>query len=222
MPNKDLQLAYYQKLKEFGYDYATVSHSPEVKSQDLPEALKDLRAQVLKCHLCHLAKTRIKVVFGEGNELADVMFIGEGPGKDEDESGRPFVGAAGQLLTKMIEDEKSLGLPRGSIYIANVVKCRPPNNRVPEDDEVNSCLPFLFRQIETIKPKIIVTLGGVAISALLKQSVAITKIRGVWRKFGEIDLLPTYHPSYLLRNPSAKKDAWTDMLAIRAKLLSAN
>ncbi len=222
MSSDEIKLAYYKKLKEFGYEYATMSASAEVKSQDLPTGIKELRAQVLKCHLCQLAKARIKVVFGEGSEKATVMFIGEGPGRDEDESGRPFVGAAGQLLTKMIEDEKSLGLPRASVYIANIVKCRPPNNRVPEDDEINACVPFLYKQIEIIKPKIIVALGGVAASTLLKQSVAITKIRGSWLKFGEIDLLPTYHPSYLLRNPSAKKDAWADMLAIRARLLNEN
>jgi len=155
------------------------------------------------------------VVFGVGNPQADLMFVGEGPGADEDIQGEPFVGRAGQLLTKIIE---AIGLRREDVYIANVIKCRPPGNRNPEPDEVAQCEPFLFRQVDTVKPKVIVALGKFAAQCLLRSTEPITRIRGKEFKYRESILMPTYHPAYLLRNPSAKRDVWEDMKRVRAIL----
>jgi uracil-DNA glycosylase family 4 len=172
---------------------------------DMPyEALEKKAAS---CTLCRLHKSRIKPVFGDGNVKAELMFIGEGPGKDEDEQGIPFVGKAGQLLTKMIE---AMQFTRKEVYIANIVKCRPPENRAPMDDEAGQCLPYLLRQIEIIRPKVIVLLGAVPLKYILGQS-GITKIRGNWQEFKGIKVMPTLHPAYLLRTPAAKKDAWDDL-----------
>jgi len=144
-----------------------------------------------------------------------VMFVGEGPGADEDAQGRPFVGAAGQLLDKMIE---AMGYKRGDVFIANIVKCRPPGNRVPLPDEMNACVPYLKAQIALIQPKIIVALGKTAVQGLLQEEVAITKFRGTWCKYEGIDLMPTYHPAFLLRSPGHKGEAWADLKAVLAKL----
>jgi DNA polymerase len=144
------------------------------------------------------------------------MFVGEGPGADEDRQGIPFVGRAGQLLTDIIT--KGMGLSRDDVYIANVVKCRPPKNREPQPDEVETCLPFLEAQIEAIHPEVIVALGKSAVQALLSTPVQITKFRGQWTNFHGIDLMPTFHPSYLLRNPSAKRDVWQDIQQVMARL----
>jgi uracil-DNA glycosylase family 4 len=168
------------------------------------------------CTRCKLHTLgRRQVVFGVGNPNADLMFAGEAPGADEDLQGEPFVGRAGQLLTKIIE---AIGMTRQDVYIANVIKCRPPQNRNPEPDEVETCEPFLFRQIETIKPKIIVALGKFAAQCLLKTTEPITKLRGREFKFRDAILMPTYHPAFLLRNPSAKRDVWEDMKRVRAIL----
>jgi DNA polymerase len=169
------------------------------------------------CTRCKLhAQGRTQVVFGAGNPNAQLMFVGEAPGADEDQQGEPFVGRAGQLLTKIIE---AINLKREDVYIANVIKCRPPGNRAPEADEVATCEPFLFRQIDAIRPRIIVALGTHAAHALLKIDTPISKIRGRVHDFrGGIKLIPTFHPAFLLRSPERKRDVWEDMKKVRALL----
>ena len=181
------------------------------------EALNALRVEIgPDCRLCKLHTLgRTKVVFGVGNPNADLMFVGEAPGADEDIQGEPFVGRAGQLLTKIIE---AIGMQRSDVYIANVIKCRPPGNRNPEPDEVERCEPFLFRQIDMVKPKVIVALGKFAAQSLLKTTDPITRIRGREYKFRSAILMPTFHPAYLLRNPSSKREVWEDMKRVRAIL----
>jgi len=181
------------------------------------EALRTLRVEIgPECSRCKLHTLgRTQVVFGVGNPNADLMFVGEAPGADEDIQGEPFVGRAGQLLTKIIE---AIGLTREDVYIANVIKCRPPGNRNPEPDEVEQCEPFLFRQIDTVKPKVIVALGKFAAQCLLRTNDPITRIRGREFKFRDAILIPTYHPAYLLRTPSAKREVWEDMKRVRAIL----
>jgi len=184
------------------------------------EALAALRTEIgpacTRCKLHTLGRTQ--VVFGVGNPQADLMFVGEAPGADEDIQGEPFVGRAGQLLTKIIE---AIGMRREDVYIANVIKCRPPGNRNPEPDEVEQCEPFLFRQVDTIKPKVIVALGKFAAQCLLRTTEPITRIRGKEFTYRDAILMPTYHPAYLLRNPSAKRDVWEDMKRVR-ELLSTS
>jgi DNA polymerase len=181
------------------------------------DALASVRADVGDdCSRCKLHRLgRSQIVFGVGNPAADLMFVGEAPGADEDIQGEPFVGRAGQLLTKIIE---AIGMTREEVYIANVIKCRPPNNRNPEPDEVEQCAPFLFRQIDIIKPKVIVALGKFAAQCLLKTNDPITRIRGREYKYRDAILMPTYHPAYLLRTPSAKREVWEDMKRVRAIL----
>jgi DNA polymerase len=173
----------------------------------------ELGANCSRCKLHTLGRTQ--VVFGVGNPNADLMFVGEAPGADEDVQGEPFVGRAGQLLTKIIE---AIDLRRDDVYIANVIKCRPPGNRNPEPDEVEQCEPFLFRQIDTVKPKVIVALGKFAAQCLLRTNDPITRIRGREFKYRDAVLIPTYHPAYLLRTPSAKREVWEDMKRVRAIL----
>ena len=182
-----------------------------------PGTLTDIRADLGDCTRCKLhALGRKQIVFGVGNPNAELMFVGEAPGADEDEQGEPFVGRAGQLLTKIIE---AIGLKRSDVYIANVLKCRPPSNRAPELDEVAQCEPFLFRQIDTVQPKVIVALGTHAAHALLKIDTPISKIRGTVLEFrGGAKLIPTFHPAYLLRSPDRKRDVWEDMKKVRALL----
>ncbi len=176
----------------------------------------ELQAKTMACVKCReLAGCRQNVVFGVGNQQAELMFIGEAPGADEDEQGEPFVGRAGQLLTKIIE---AMGLKREEVYIANVLKCRPPENRKPLPDEMTNCLPFLLRQIELIQPKIIVALGATAMQGLVNVDLGITKMRGTWYDYKGIPVMPTFHPAYLLRNPPAKRPVWDDMKAVVAKL----
>jgi len=184
------------------------------------DALKAIREELgADCSRCKLHTLgRKQVVFGVGNPNADLMFVGEGPGADEDIQGEPFVGRAGQLLTKIIE---AIGLRREDVYIANVIKCRPPNNRNPEPDEVEQCEPFLFRQIDTIKPKVIVALGKFAAQTLLRTLDPISRLRGRVFAFRGAKLVPTFHPAYLLRNPSSKREVWEDMKLVR-KLLTEN
>ncbi len=175
-----------------------------------------IEARAKACTKCReLAGCRHSVVFGVGDPHAELMFIGEAPGYDEDMKGEPFVGRAGQLLTKII---LAMGFQREEVYIANVLKCRPPENRVPEPEEVANCLPFLLSQIELVKPKVIVALGATALRALLDVQLGITKMRGNWYTFREIPIMPTFHPAYLLRNPPAKADVWRDMQAVVKKL----
>jgi uracil-DNA glycosylase family 4 len=173
------------------------------------ETLEELRAAIGDCRLCKLCAGRTHLVFGVGNPQAKLMFIGEGPGRDEDLQGEPFVGRAGQLLTDIIT--KGMGLRREDVYIANVVKCRPPDNRNPEPDEVRSCEPFLKKQIDLIRPEIIIALGKFAVQTLLQSKVPITKLRGNWHRYHGIKLMPTFHPAYLLRNPGDKKLVWEDI-----------
>ena len=170
------------------------------------------------CRRCKLHKLgRQRIVFGVGNPNADLMFVGEAPGADEDEQGIPFVGRAGQLLTKIIE---AIGLTRDDVYIANVIKCRPPQNRNPEPDEVETCEPFLFRQIDVIKPKVIVALGKFGAQTLLRTDAPISRLRGCVHDFRGAKLIPTFHPAYLLRNPASKREVWEDMKVVRNLLQS--
>ena len=181
---------------------------------DILNALRtEIGPDCTRCKLHTLG--RRQVVFGVGNPNADLMFVGEAPGADEDIQGEPFVGRAGQLLTKIIE---AIGMTRADVYIANVIKCRPPQNRNPEPDEVEQCEPFLFRQIETIKPKVIVALGKFAAQSLLKTTEPITRLRGREYKYRNAILMPTFHPAFLLRNPSSKREVWEDMKRVRAIL----
>ena len=183
------------------------------------EALVAIRQDLGECTRCKLhGLGRRQIVFGVGDPAADLMFVGEGPGADEDIQGEPFVGRAGQLLTKIIE---AIGLRREDVYIANVIKCRPPGNRNPEPDEVEQCEPFLFRQIDAIKPKVIVALGKFAAQSLLRTTDPITRLRGREYKYRDAILIPTYHPAYLLRTPSAKRDVWEDMKRVR-EILQGN
>jgi uracil-DNA glycosylase family 4 len=174
-----------------------------------------LVAAAHNCNACRLAGTRKTVVFGSGNPHADLMFIGEAPGRDEDEQGEPFVGKAGQLLTDII---KAMKLTRDDVYIANVIKCRPPENRNPEPDELDECRPFIQRQVALIQPKVIVALGRFGLQSLTERSYSITAVRGQWLDYHGIKLMPTFHPSYLLRTPAAKKDVWNDMKKVMAEL----
>jgi len=175
-------------------------------------SLEELRAFIGECKRCKLCHDRTNLVFGEGSPKARLVFVGEGPGREEDLAGRPFVGEAGRLLTKIIEN--GMGLKREDVYICNVVKCRPPGNRDPEEDEVEACLPFLKQQLQIINPEVICALGRVSAQSLLGQGFKITKERGKWFSFLEIPVMPTYHPAYLLRNPSAKRQVWEDVQKI--------
>ncbi len=168
------------------------------------------------CKRCKLSRGRKNIVFGVGNENADLMFVGEGPGAEEDRRGEPFVGKAGQLLTKIIE--AGMGIKRDDVYIANIVKCRPPQNRDPEADEVEACEQFLAAQISVVKPKVIVALGRYASQTLLRDKTPITRMRGRWSEYRGIPVMPTYHPAYLLRNPAEKRPVWEDVQEVMARL----
>lgn len=183
---------------------------------DRASALRLIREDIGDCTRCRLHKQgRKQIVFGVGNPKAELMFIGEAPGADEDQQGEPFVGRAGQLLNNMI---KAMGLRREDIYIANIIKCRPPNNRTPERDECDTCSPFLFRQIEVIKPKVIVALGAVAAKTLLAVNSSMAELRGRWYDFRNTKLAVTYHPAYLLRDPRQKKETWKDLQMVMQEL----
>ncbi len=202
---------------EFIDDIEEVNDQNEIDDIHNISSLENLKKIVSSCHLCQLSKTRKNIVFGEGNPKATLMFVGEAPGAMEDEQGRPFVGRAGQLLTKIINNV--LQLKREEVYIANIVKCRPPNNATPSLEIATTCKPYVLKQIELIKPKIIVALGSVAYKYLTNDlNAKITKVRGSIIDFKGIKLIPTYHPSYLLRNPSAKKDVFIDMKIVKALL----
>jgi len=176
-------------------------------------AIREDIGECVRCKLCTLGRKQI--VFGVGNPNADLMFVGEAPGRDEDVQGIPFVGRAGQKLTQIIE---AIGLKREDVYIANVIKCRPPENRNPEPDEVEQCEPFLFRQVDTIKPKVIVALGTFAAKSLLKSTDSISRLRGRVFDYRGAKLVPTFHPAFLLRNPSCRREVWEDMKRVRALL----
>ena len=176
------------------------------------QTLTELRAEIGDCQRCRLCEKRNTIVFGVGNPDAEIMFIGEGPGYEEDKQGEPFVGRAGQLLTQIIT--KGMQMQRSDVYIANVVKCRPPENRNPEPDEIAACEPFLAKQLALIRPKVIIALGKFAAQTLLKDTTPITRLRGKWQSYHGIKLMPTLHPAYLLRNPKDKRLVWEDIKAV--------
>jgi uracil-DNA glycosylase len=193
-----------------------ISTQPESTFTDPAQGLLAIREDIGDCTRCRLAKQgRKQIVFGVGNPRAELMFIGEAPGADEDQQGEPFVGRAGQLLNNMI---KAMGLRRADIYIANIIKCRPPGNRTPERDECETCSPFLMRQIATIKPKVLVALGAVAAKTLLAINAPMTELRGKWYDFRGTKLAVTYHPAFLLRDPRQKKEAWKDLQMVMKDL----
>jgi uracil-DNA glycosylase family 4 len=208
-------------LRDLGFTHLDLSgarlamavEEPPVDSDE--ETLDTLGVIARACTKCRLADSRTQVVYGVGNPNADLMFVGEAPGRDEDLKGEPFVGRAGQLLTDIIQAMK---LTRDDVYITNVIKCRPPENRNPEPDELDACRPYIRRQIEFIKPKVIVTLGRFALQSLMERGYGITAARGNWLDYNGIKVMPTYHPAYLLRTPAAKKDVWQDMKKVMAEL----
>jgi uracil-DNA glycosylase family 4 len=201
-------------------DAAPAMQRSQGEAEQMPRSTEDVLVEIrqdigdcTRCKLCKLGRTQI--VFGVGSPRAQLMFVGEAPGQDEDIQGEPFVGRAGQLLTKIIE---AIGLTRQEVYIANVIKCRPPQNRNPEPDEVASCEPFLFRQIDAIKPRVIVALGTFAAQCLLKTNDPISRMRGRIYKYRGAQLIPTFHPAFLLRSPERKRDVWEDMKKVRGLL----
>jgi len=207
-------------LKESGLTYIPKSFLEEKmtilnEAKDNANKLEKLRAELDGCQRCKLCSSRTNIVFGTGNPNATLVFVGEGPGAEEDKQGEPFVGRAGKLLTKMIN---AIGFAREEVYICNVVKCRPPKNRDPERDEIEQCEPFLKKQLDIIRPKVIVGLGRHACQTLLKEDVAMSKIRGRFHEYEGLKFMPTYHPAYLLRNPSAKKDVWLDLQLVMKEL----
>ena len=202
-------LRYQRRLGRLGMPAEPAPAPSEAALVSRPAlTLRQVREELGDCRRCKLAGGRTRLVFGEGAPRAALMFIGEGPGEEEDLQGLPFVGAAGQLLNSLLS---RLGLKREEVYIANVVKCRPPGNREPEADEVTACLPFLKKQIDALQPRVIVTLGRVATQALLATQAPLTRIRGRWQRFGKIPVMPTFHPSYLLRFSKERHKTWEDM-----------
>lgn len=196
-------------LREIGIDFVPLARRTE--------SLDDIRKELVSCRGCPLCTGRNTVVFGTGNPRARLLFVGEGPGVEEDRQGEPFVGAAGKRLNQWIS---RIGLARGDVYIANIVKCRPPGNRAPLPEEAAACLPFLERQIRAIRPEVICTLGSVALQHLVGPAERITRARGKWREYGGIPLLPTYHPAYILRDPARETEVHSDfdLLAGRLRL----
>jgi len=207
---------YLEYLKGMGIVSLPSSEmEPEKPTRSQVLTLEEVRKELGDCKRCKLHRGRKTIVFGEGNEKATLMLVGEGPGYDEDVQGRPFVGKAGQLLTKILQ---SINLPREEVYIANIIKCRPPQNRNPEPDEIQSCHPFLIKQIGVIQPKIICALGTFSAQTLLETDTKITALRGKLFDLEGIKVIPTYHPAFLLRNPDKKREVWEDMKKI-AELL---
>jgi uracil-DNA glycosylase family 4 len=217
----DMVAAY---LREIGIDFVLVpardrlrAEAAKLPAREGEETLEDIRHEVVACRRCPLCSGRTNVVFGVGNPRARLMFVGEGPGAEEDRQGEPFVGAAGSLLTKWIE---RIGIARQDVYIANIVKCRPPGNRAPLPEEAAACLPYLRRQIRAIRPEIICTLGAVAMNNLLGNNDRITRARGNWRDLDGIPVLPTYHPAYILRNATREHEVVADFDLIANRLRS--
>ncbi len=215
------RLRFYSSLTSLGFPRTTEVEAPKPKpalATPARETLEEIRGDLGECTRCRLSEKRTTIVFGVGNPKAELMFIGEGPGQEEDRQGIPFVGAAGQLLTKIIQ---AIDLTREQVYIANVVKCRPPSNREPEPDEAEACRPFLDRQIDAVGPKVICALGRVSALNLLRTDEGITRLRGRVFPYRGAKLVPTYHPAFLLRNPGKKRDCWEDMKLIK-KLLAGD
>ncbi|MEO7034314.1 MAG: uracil-DNA glycosylase [Polyangiaceae bacterium] len=183
---------------------------------DAPQRLAALAEVVSRCTRCGLCEQRTQTVFARGTGSSGVCFVGEGPGADEDAQGLPFVGKAGQLLDRMIA---AMGFDRDEVYVCNVVKCRPPDNRKPELEEMAACLPYLHEQLELIRPQVIVALGATAVQGLLGTTEGITRLRGKWKRFGEIDVMPTFHPAYLLRTPAAKREVWEDLQEVMRRVV---
>ncbi len=188
------------------------SQNPAPANQEKNKTLEQIREELGDCRRCKLCSTRTNIVFGDGSQQAKLVFVGEGPGRDEDLQGLPFVGRAGQLLTRIIE---AIKLERSQVYICNIIKCRPPDNRNPQPDEIAACEPFLIKQLEAIKPQIICALGTFAAQTLLRTKDPISKLRGRLHSYHGIKLMPTFHPAYLLRNPNEKKTVWEDMQIIQ-------
>jgi uracil-DNA glycosylase len=217
--------AYLSWISERGERMIAFAPRPEVAAPVEPAAsmprklpvvtLESVREEIGDCTRCKLHKGRTNLVFGVGNPKARLMFVGEAPGEDEDRKGEPFVGKAGQLLTKMIE---AMGLGREDVYICNTVKCRPPNNRNPEPDELDACEPFLKGQLASVKPEVIVTLGKFAAQALLRDQSPISRLRGRWREYEGIPVMPTFHPAYLLRSPQEKGNVWDDLQQVMKRM----
>jgi DNA polymerase len=208
--------SYLESLKGMGIDSLPLSTE---KREQRNQSLEEVRKALGDCRRCKLHRTRRTLVFGEGNKKAKLMIIGEGPGFEEDVQGKPFVGKAGQLLTNIL---LSIHLQREEVYITNIIKCRPPQNRNPEPDEIQSCNPFLLRQIQAIQPRIICALGTFAAQTLLKTDAKITSLRGKFYEFEGIKVFPTYHPAYLLRNPERKREVWEDMKQISKWMVNHN
>ncbi|MFY9573789.1 MAG: uracil-DNA glycosylase, partial [Blastocatellia bacterium] len=207
------QVGLFGEITETGKQTGSRSSSAAlrvVESRD--PSLEAIREDIGDCRRCKLHEHRKTIVFGEGDPQSKLVFIGEGPGAEEDATGRPFVGRAGQLLDKIIA---AIGLRREDVYIANIVKCRPPGNRTPEHDEVDTCEPFLFRQLAVIRPEVIVALGSPAFQCLLRTTEPITRARGQWRDWNGIKVMPTFHPAFLLRSPDKKREVWEDMKKVR-------
>lgn len=203
-----------EELKNDGIEYiykVNINSDMPLKNNKMHDMSKSLQG----CNKCKLSECRANIVFGSGDPQASLVFVGEAPGENEDLQGEPFVGRAGQLLTKMIQ---AMGFSREEVYICNVIKCRPPSNRNPEKDEIEACEPFLKKQLEIIEPKVIVGLGTYACQTLLQTQETMSKIRGSWKKYENIDFMPTFHPAYLLRNPPAKKLVWEDLQEVMKKL----
>ncbi len=212
--NSDEIAAQLEFLRDIGIDTLEVNPAARAHSGGHPP-LQLIRDEMGDCRRCKLAPLRTNIVFGSGNPDAELVFVGEAPGSDEDQQGLPFVGRAGQLLTKIIE---SIGLKREEVYICNVLKCRPPDNRNPEPDEVNSCNPFMKKQLAAIRPKIVCCLGTFAAQTVLQTAAPISKLRGKFFDLDGMRAIATFHPAYLLRSPDKKREVWEDMKQIRAEL----
>lgn len=212
-----LLLKQLYQLKQLGYNYTSVTAFKEEEPDlTLPDTLESLEKQANECHLCELSKRRQKVVFGEGSIHAELMFVGDAPSNSDDSSGKVFTGRSGDILTKMIENV--LGLTRAEVYITNVLKCRALDTQVPSPTHVHTCHPYLLKEIELIKPKIIVAFGETAYHCLTGDDSKMAQAHGTLHKDGEYTIIPTYHPNYLLRNPSAKKDVFDDLLKVKSLL----
>ena len=210
--------AHLEAQQAFGVEQLDLSVRPPTRRADAPApapTLEAVRSELGECTRCKLHGGRKQIVFGVGNPNASLVFVGEAPGADEDAQGEPFVGRAGQLLTKIIE---AMGLKREDVYICNIIKCRPPNNRTPEADEILSCQPFLLKQLRAIQPKFICALGAPAAQTLLQTKESISRLRGKFVDFHGIPLLPTFHPAFLLRNPNEKKTVWEDMKLLMRRM----
>ena len=206
---------YFTQLKEVGVQ-KIILEKPVPKARSIEERMSEIEEEVRPCEKCPLCKERTQTVFGAGSVRADVVFVGEAPGAEEDRQGIPFVGKAGGLLTQIIES--GMGIPRSKVYICNVLKCRPPGNRDPLPEEISGCEPYLVRQLSLIRPKVMVALGRIAVQTLLRDKTPISRQRGIWRDYHGVPLMPTFHPAYLLRNPNEKAHVWDDIKEVMRHL----